>query len=286
MLRAVCFSLLLLLSPVAARAQRIVVAPDLEAMLCSLDIPVGAVRTFYVLATGYPQPAMTGAEFSIDGMPVGSLFDSWTANPSSLVLGHPLARLGGCNIAFAACQTQSTVLLFTVQLFNVSETRQDIVLSVGPRIPPTNPNLACPVVVLCDAPVYTARCADGTRPLVLNPSGTLPAPSDPDPPDGAVGVPTQVLLMWRTSMPLGSCVMGTVYSGVYFGTTPDPPLVRGCTDGAWYDPGPLAPDTTYYWRTVACWAGQTALGPLWRFTTSTLIGVEPATWGRVKSMYR
>jgi hypothetical protein len=58
-----------------------------------------------------------------------------------------------------------------------------------------------------------------------------------------------------------------------------------------FDPGPLEPYTTYYWRAgnwcVGCYHGEGAISDTWSFTTGAgPVPAEPSTWGRVKALYR
>jgi phosphatidylserine/phosphatidylglycerophosphate/cardiolipin synthase-like enzyme/regulation of enolase protein 1 (concanavalin A-like superfamily) len=99
----------------------------------------------------------------------------------------------------------------------------------------------------------------------------VPAPFAPA--NGATGVATSgVVLQWNAGL------WGHIYD-IYFGTTPDPPLVLAnrelgpsqyATDYRSYTiGGPLQPGTTYYWRVVSkTMAFVTAAGPTWSFTTA------------------
>jgi phosphatidylserine/phosphatidylglycerophosphate/cardiolipin synthase-like enzyme len=78
---------------------------------------------------------------------------------------------------------------------------------------------------------------------------------------------------------------------VYFGTTPNPPLVAqnlapgSATAGMnaakeWFAVANLAPATTYYWRIVSkTMANRTNTGPVWSFTTSGGAPAPPAPTG-------
>jgi hypothetical protein len=113
---------------------------------------------------------------------------------------------------------------------------------------------------------------------------TLIAPSNPYPADGATSVPRNVVLTWNEMEGPDYCSTVKDYT-VYFGTTPDPPLVT--TDGyTFYDPpGSLQENTTYYWRVVGIRAGFVS-SPLWTFSTGAPVSVEQSTWGRIKALYR
>ena len=113
----------------------------------------------------------------------------------------------------------------------------------------------------------------------------LTAPYRPNPPDGAVDVPTNQLLNY-----VGSA------NHVVIGTDPDlenPTQI--CFAGDFLcdlplNPGSLAPNTTYYWQASHfCICGQVypAHSEVFSFTTGDFpIATESATWGRVKALYR
>jgi acid phosphatase len=110
------------------------------------------------------------------------------------------------------------------------------------------------------------------------------------PVDETVGVPTQVQLQWEGGR------WAHKYD-IYFGTTPNPPLLvaNASTDQSGAEPGQprlntgsvddgvverftipqtLSPGTTYFWRIVGrTMADMSASGPTWSFTTA---GSEPA----------
>jgi hypothetical protein len=91
----------------------------------------------------------------------------------------------------------------------------------------------------------------------------LPGPaSAPSPGDGAAGVGLQTDLAW-------SAGAQTASHDVYFGTVY--PLgdgeFQGNQPGAAFDPGPLAADTTYYWRVDEASADGAVRGCTWSFTT-------------------
>jgi len=86
---------------------------------------------------------------------------------------------------------------------------------------------------------------------------------DPIPGDGEGAEPTDVILSWSPGM-------NAIMTGVYFGMDADqvanaagaPPYMDTI-----YDPGPLTPETTYYWR-VDTFNGATWFkGDVWTFTT-------------------
>lgn len=116
----------------------------------------------YAMASLDTLAGVTGAEFRIQGLPAG-----WQAfampNPAATVaLGDPFGT-PGANIAFATCQTAPCVLLYQIALLPATS-QAAVVLEVRANTPPSNPSFACPLLVLCDDPYFTAVCvrADGS----------------------------------------------------------------------------------------------------------------------------
>ena len=95
-----------------------------------------------------------------------------------------------------------------------------------------------------------------------------PAAAAPSPADGATGVPLGARLTWASST-------GTTARTLAFGTTATPPVVATPARRV-FDPGPLAPNTTYYWRVDEGNAAGTTPGPVWQFTTGDRPGTGPA----------
>lgn len=100
-----------------------------------------------------------------------------------------------------------------------------------------------------------------------SPPNSLPyAPSNPSPAGGAIDVsPSQtVVLTWTGGDPDAGDII--TYS-VYFGTDPNPPLVKKVQTTS-FSPEPLRSLTTYYWKVVARDNHYgTVEGPVWSFTT-------------------
>lgn len=95
-----------------------------------------------------------------------------------------------------------------------------------------------------------------------------PAAAAPSPADAATDVALGARLTWASAT-------GTTSRTLFFGTTPEPPAVAA-PDRRVYDPGPLAPNTTYYWRVDEANAAGATPGPLWSFTTGARPGTGPA----------
>jgi parallel beta-helix repeat protein len=95
-------------------------------------------------------------------------------------------------------------------------------------------------------------------------TSTAPPPgqaSNPDPAAGATGVSTTKTLGWTA----GSYATS---HDVYFGTT-SPGTYMGNQTGTTYNPGTLAPNTTYYWRIDEKNSSWTIAGNVWSFTTGS-----------------
>ena len=97
----------------------------------------------------------------------------------------------------------------------------------------------------------------------------------PVPADGAEWQPLDTTLSWTP----GKVV---VMHDLYFGTdeaavaAADMSTFKGKLMAASYDPGPLEPVTTYYWRVDQFTPTGTVAGPVWSFTTLDLeIAVDP-----------
>ena len=89
-------------------------------------------------------------------------------------------------------------------------------------------------------------------------------PYAPDPADRELGVPTDQVLAWRASDP----ERDRLTYDVYFGTLNPPFLAdKGLTSPS-FDPGPLDPDTPYYWSVTVKDAEHSTVGPTWRFRTA------------------
>jgi hypothetical protein len=96
----------------------------------------------------------------------------------------------------------------------------------------------------------------------------LPEPATlPTPADGASGLAFNVTVEWAAGAQATS-------HDVYFGTANPlgPDAFRGNQPGTSFDPGPLAPDTTYYWRVDEVNTDGSVRGCTWRFTTRGVPG--------------
>ena len=89
--------------------------------------------------------------------------------------------------------------------------------------------------------------------------------SNPTPYNDATGQPLQLTLSWT------GCGAGVSYN-VYFPTTNH---FMANTTSTNYNPGPLNPCTTYYWRIDATNADGVTPGDPWQFTTYTIKALKP-----------
>jgi hypothetical protein len=87
----------------------------------------------------------------------------------------------------------------------------------------------------------------------------------PDPPDGARFMPTDCQLSWQAGK-------GNFFHTVYFGTSADAVNDSTATSvmisDAQYDPGPLQPGTSYFWRVDEFVPPGPVRGKVWQFTTA------------------
>jgi hypothetical protein len=115
----------------------------------------------------------------------------------------------------------------------------------------------------CD-PSTGLRCAEagvGDDSALLHVEAIIDVASNPEPANGAVGVLLGSTLAWKP------IAVGATRD-IYFGDSNEPPLVSVQEDTSYY-PGPLAPNTTYYWQVDEVEADGTTVhaGDLWSFTT-------------------
>jgi len=102
------------------------------------------------------------------------------------------------------------------------------------------------------------------------------APNEPDavfPHDDAVGIQRTADLSWLCSDDYND----SLSFDIYFGTSDDPPLVEEEWPGEYFDiynalAGPMAENTTYYWKIVADDGIDTTTSPIWSFTTCNALG--------------
>ncbi|MFQ5599438.1 MAG: hypothetical protein ACE5G2_02660 [Candidatus Krumholzibacteriia bacterium] len=155
----------LALSAGSASGQSIGVFADPLSGSCNLAWSVGLPGTVFINAIlGGSVPGIRGAEFRIDGAPMSgseALYIN-TPNPlATIALGDPWS-LPGASLSFGACQTGGSVNLYTVTVILLNPlAATDATIGVVPRNPPTNPQIDCSLLNLCDDPAFTAVCVGG-----------------------------------------------------------------------------------------------------------------------------
>ena len=173
-LRIATLLAILCLAAGSAAAQSIGVYWDTAAANCNGSNAPFTQGTMYVLGIrgGAAGAGLTGAEMRVSGFP-STWFPSATANPASNVaIGNVMDS--GANIAFPMCQAGSgnVILLYTVGYFAADE-QANRVVTVLKHTAPSNPNFQCPLMVLCDAPVFTKVCVLGSSGIINGPPCTV-----------------------------------------------------------------------------------------------------------------
>jgi len=146
-------ALLALASSAAASPSSIGVFFTPDATDCDATIPYASLFDVYVVAlpgTDAANGGMTGAEFRLDGIDPG-WFPQVTPSPlASIAVGNLFTSAG---IAFESCQGPGPVLLYTVWCIMGTQPAPRVLRIERPTAPYDH-NIA-PVLVLCDAPIYT-----------------------------------------------------------------------------------------------------------------------------------
>lgn len=141
---------------------------DAAGTQCCATIPGFTSGTLYVIAklNGATANGITGAEFRLV-FPGGTAgyFLTWNAL-ADVPLGTPLPPANpddpyGVNLAYSACKpdppgSATQVTLGTIAVFNAGGPATAI--QVLKKKPPGNPDFTCPLLVLCDGPVFTKIC--------------------------------------------------------------------------------------------------------------------------------
>ncbi|UCE02239.1 MAG: hypothetical protein JSW67_13455 [Candidatus Latescibacterota bacterium] len=138
---------------------------DAAGTQCSGTILPDQPGTVYVVAQANGVTAtegFAGAEFRFTGIP-----ESWAtypvANPEILAIGNPFGD--GVATAFP-CPESDTYVLYSV-LVIASAVEEDLQFELRNREPPTNPNFDCPLLMLCNNPIFTLICVE-TVPCFVN----------------------------------------------------------------------------------------------------------------------
>lgn len=271
------FAMLLGFASPASSTGYIGVYADSLGWQCNFGTQDGVID-FYII--GSAPGGIQGAELRVTGLPAGSVVLSKALHPNAIEIGDALGL--GVDIAFPSCDTDDIVILYHYSV--LLSAPPPIRLKVEAHYTPSNPNFECPHTVMCDDPVFTKNCVSGG-------TATIAPPSEPVPPDGAIDIGANTQLAWTPGFTPACGFNQLTWTSMFFGTLPDPPLVAGSFgnigDGIGvYDPGPLGPNTTYYWR-VEQQANGTVSSPVWSFTTADfVVSVDEVTWNAVKQLYR
>jgi len=143
---------------------------DAAGTQCCITANPGPPATLHVIAKLENATAggITGAEFRIrvNPAPGATWFLIWNINPAAgqTSIGNPidptpddLTDAQGINLAFPSCQPDPASLgaisLGTITAINSGGA--PLTLEVRQKTPPANPNILAPLLVLCDAPVFT-----------------------------------------------------------------------------------------------------------------------------------
>ncbi len=143
-----------------------------EGTQCSGTIPPGVPVKLFVVARmeGLSECGIAGAEFRFTGIP-----GRWTTHsvpdPEIVAIGDPL--LEGTAIGFHCKRPEDgTSVLYEIDVV-ADEAMNDVQFQIESRDPPANPNFPCPLLVLCDRPIYTKVCVDGFE-CFINPTKAVP----------------------------------------------------------------------------------------------------------------
>lgn len=148
---------------------------DDRASKCSDTFSIGQSRTLWVmlLPEGDTRGGITTAEFRIvtSGASGYSFSTPVVALPTSNSFAFGNAFKEGMSVASPNCETRQPLPIVRFTVTNMSGGR-DATLEIAERSPPGNRDFPCPLVTLCDYPVFTKVCITPDR-AVLNPSGGL-----------------------------------------------------------------------------------------------------------------
>lgn len=152
---------------------------DPSAQNCAGDVPTAGSATLYLcfLPSGSASGGISGVEFRIDAGNGSYVFQRGPLllpYPDAAMLGDPVA--GGMNIAWNGCENGAAIAILQLSVLNPGGGAPDSEIRVVAKTRPSNPNFACPLVTLCNAPSFTTVCVDGTK-TILNPSAPRPCGS-------------------------------------------------------------------------------------------------------------
>jgi hypothetical protein len=272
----VVFAIMVIFVPMAVRGQyaRVDLWADPYGTTCGiLDQGVGLKQIYVVVSES---SGITATQFSA---PKPTCFPATYLSDSQVfpvTIGNSQT---GVSIGFGQCKT-SRVHCLTMNYFTTGTTEGCCPYQVKPH-----PYAEAGQVEFVDCAEQLFSGTAGAT-YISKTANLPPLMGSPGPSDGAIDQPLDTKLSWTVFR--CDCYLCCLFTRVYFGITPDPPLVTGWEDldEYRYDPSLLAPNTTYYWKVeTSLGSGVWTTTPVWSFSTVTGVVVEPTTWGRVKSLY-
>ncbi len=148
---------------------------DDRASKCSDTFTTGMSRTLWVmlLAEGDTRGGISGAEFRIvaTGATGYSFSGETIVLPNGFAVGTSALEDGLNVVSTRGCENRLPLPILKLTVLNLSG-GQDATLEIAEKIPPSHRDFPCPLVTLCDNPVFTKVCITPDR-AVLNPSGSL-----------------------------------------------------------------------------------------------------------------
>lgn len=149
------------LAAAAIESRTIGVYFDEAGTICKGTIEPGVPTSLYIVVKfGDLGVGAAGCEFRFRGGP-----DSWrtfpVANPGILAIGNPLGD--GVTAGFAACVgfNEPAYVVYSV-LVLADQPAEDVIYELQGRIPPSNPNFPCPLVLDCNTQ-FLAHCVTNIK---------------------------------------------------------------------------------------------------------------------------
>jgi hypothetical protein len=146
-----------------AKAEVLAVFADQAGTNCNIVAPLNQFTTCYLVLLESTVESVAAIELGIRGLP--REWNGWidVCPPCGVVL--PSGFGDGTSLGLLECARGQPLVVAPVILFPMGEP-DDVVLEVGAKIPPRDADFDCPIVIQCDAPVFTAVCVQGGRSFV------------------------------------------------------------------------------------------------------------------------
>jgi hypothetical protein len=187
----------------------------------------------------------------------------------------------GVSIGFGTCKTSSDFLVLTILYFMPGTTQG---CCLFPILPDPKADTAYTGQVEFVDCAFELALGRGSWSFISKEGILPPLVGDPSPSDHATERPLNATLHWTVHR--CDCYLTWHVNQVYFGTTPNPPMVASSVEEDSYDPGPLQPSSTYYWKIkTIVGSSLSTTTPVWSFSTVVGVPAESTTWGRVKALY-